>query len=270
MGRRPPGISMGNAPDTYYEVVGHGEPLILISGVSSDHTAWKMTQAETFADAGFRVILFDNRDVGRTGESPVTSYTTGRMAADTIALLDRLGYGPAHVVVASLGGMIAQEVALARPDLVSTLTIVCSAARPDAYMKQVIRSWQASCEALGREDFLETRAPWLFTHRFFDRPDAVDRFRQRVRGNPYAQTAAGFVRQCDAILLHDALDRIPTIEIPTHVIVGAEDILIPPRHSKELASRIPGARLTIVPEAAHGLFWENADEFNRSVIGFIA
>ena len=255
--------------DIYHEVIGDGEPLILISGVSSDHGAWKMSQAPAFAKAGFRVILFDNRDVGQTGESPSEAYGTAEMAQDTLALLDRLGCGPSHVVGASLGGMIAQEIALSRPDAVRTLTVVCSSARPDNYMKQVIEAWQAGSRALTREEFLETRAPWLFTHRFFDMPDAVDRFRQRVLGNPHPQTTAAFVRQCDAILSHDALDRVATIAVPTHVIVGAEDILIPPRHSEAVASRIPGAQFTIVPDAAHGLFWENAAAFNESVVGFL-
>ena len=259
-----------NELSLYYDEVGDGEPLILISGVSSDHASWKNTQVPAVVDAGFRVILFDNRDVGRTGESPVDTYSIVQLADDTAALVRLLGHGPVHIVGASMGGMIAQEMALHHPDTVRSLTIVCSSAKPDEYMRQVLTSWETFSQTMSREQFLQARTPWLFTHRFYENPGAHGAYRDRVLSNPYPQTQAGFARQCEATLEHDTLDRIHSIEFPTHVIVGAEDILIPPRHSSMVAAGIPGARLTVIPAAGHCVFWETPDEFNKAVVSWLA
>lgn len=105
---------------------------------------------------------------------------------------------------------------------------MCSSAKPDEYMKQVLTSWKTFSQTMSREQFLQARTPWLFTHRFYENPGAHEAYRERVLSNPYPQTQAGFARQCEATLEHDTLDRIHSIESPTHVIVGAEDILIPP------------------------------------------
>ena len=258
-----------NGLNIYYDQEGDGEPLLLISGVSSDHSSWMGTQVPYFVAAGFRVIVFDNRDVGRTGESPVDRYPIVQLADDTAALVRLLGLGPVHVVGASMGGMIAQEMALHHPETVRSLTIVCSSASPDEYMKQVLASWKSFSQMLNREQFLQARTPWLFTRRFYEKPNAIAGYRGRVLSNPYPQTQSGFMRQCDATLAHNTLDRIRSLEFPTHVIVGAEDILIPPRHSRAVAERIPGARLTVVPAAGHCVFWEQPDEFNKAVVNWL-
>ncbi len=255
-----------NGLDMYYDIVGEGQPLAVISGVSSDHTGWKATQVPDFTAAGFRCLLLDNRDVGQTGESPIPMYGTAQFASDTAELIRKLGFGPTDIVGASMGGMIAQQLALNHPDCVRSLTLVCTSARPDPYVKNVIEAWKTAASHFSREEFLQARMPWLFTHRFYEKTDIAAAYRQRVLSNPYPQTVAGFHRQCDTILSHDTLDLLPRIQVPTHVVVGAEDILIPPRHSRQIAEKIPGARLSIVPGTGHCLFWETTAEFNRAVL----
>jgi pimeloyl-ACP methyl ester carboxylesterase len=114
-----------------------------------------------------------------------------------------------------------------------------------------------------------TISPWFFTHRFYASPDPIENVLQRVRDNPFPQTAAAFGRQCDAVLSHDAADRLEAVSAPTHVIVGIEDVLTPRHHSHALAALIPGARLTEIAAAGHGFFWENAPELNAALVGFL-
>ena len=258
-----------NGLDVFYDLVGAGQSLVFISGVSSDHAGWKATQLPDFIAAGFRCLLFDNRDVGQTGESPIPSYTTRQFADDTAELIRQLGLGPTHVVGASMGGMIAQEMALNHPDCVRSLTLVCTTAKPDLYMRNVIEAWKTGAAKLTREEFLQARMPWIFTHRFYQKTEIMRAYRERVLGNPYPQAVAGFHRQCDTIIGHDAVDRLPMIKVPTHVVVGSEDLLIPPRHSQLLAENIPGARLSVLSDTGHCLFWETPSEFNRTVLGFL-
>lgn len=256
--------------DLYYEHSGRGQAVVFISGITADHSIWKLFQTAAFASAGYSCLLFDNRDVGQTGESPRDAYTTADFAADTLGLMDSAGISSAHIVGYSMGGMIAQELALADPKRVRSLTLVSTAARPDAYLAALLASLKAAKGALSREDFLLTLGLRVFTHRFFANPDAVQGWRSRTLGNPYPQTGASFARQADAILAHDTLERLGAIRVPTHVIVGDEDILVPPRHSRLLADRIAGARLSVIPEAAHAPFTEKAADFNRLALEFIA
>jgi 3-oxoadipate enol-lactonase len=243
-----------NDLEVYYESAGEGPPLVLISGVSSDHTGWKGLQLPAVLSAGYRCILFDNRDVGQTSESPVAHYSIEQFADDTAALLRHINSGPAHIVGASMGGMIGQVLALKHPECVRSLTLVCTTARPDAYMRHAIGSWKIISALCDREQLVGMRIPWLFTHRWFENAEAMSKYMERVLSNPFPQTMNG----------------LSDIRVPTHVIVGAEDILIPPRHSQLLAAKIPGARLTVVPETGHCLFWETPSQFNAAMLGFLA
>ena len=168
----------------FRSIVGDGPPVILISGVSSDHVGWKGTQLQPLLAAGFRVVLFDNRDVGQTGESPIAGYTTRQFADDTAALIRTLDLGPTHIIGASMGGMIAQELALNHADCVKTLSLVCTASKPDAYMSNAIQAWKNASAKLSREEFLQGRMPWIFTYRFYEKTAVMEAYKQRVLGNP--------------------------------------------------------------------------------------
>ena len=253
--------------EMFYDLQGDGPPVVLIAGLSQDHLGWAF-QVPALTAAGYRSLAFDSRDAGQTAQS-TSPYDIRQMAEDTIGLMDAVGLPSAHIVGLSMGGMIAQEMAINHPSRVSSLTLVCTFAAGDPQAMGMLRAWRASRPHCDDVDFVLMLSPWLFTYRFFQQPEAVKGFLELVAGNPFPQSAAGFQRQCDAVMKHDTRDRLGRIEAPTHVIVGSEDVLTPARHSRWLAERIGGGKLTEVPNAAHVLTIENADAFNRVLIEFL-
>jgi pimeloyl-ACP methyl ester carboxylesterase len=255
------------ALETYYEIEGDGPPVVFVGGLSQDHLGW-MLQVPAVAAAGYRCITFDNRDAGQTASS-TTSYDLRQMATDTLGLMDALGLPSAHVVGLSMGGMIAQEMAIASPGRVSSLTLVCTCAAIEPEMAGILRAWKAARPHCDDVEFVLMVSAWLFSHRFYQDAASVEGFLGIVRSNPFPQSAAGFVRQCDAVLSHDTRDRVSRITTPTRIVVGAEDILTPPRYSRWLADQIPGAQLVEVPAAAHLVSLEAPEAFNRVLVEFL-
>lgn len=252
----------------HYVEAGEGEPLVLIMGLSGDHLAWGF-QLQALAER-HRVLAFDNRGAGQThaADAPCTIAT---MAADTLGLMDAVGIERAHVVGVSMGGMIAQELALAAPERVRTLHLGCTLARPDPHLNALLATWRVVRTALPLDVALRAMALWLFAPTTWnERGEFVEMLLQTALANPYPQTVAGFVRQTEAIAGHDTLDRLAQLRCPTLVSVGEEDILVPPRFSRELAGRIPGAELRVVPAAGHVHFWERPDDFNALCLDFTA
>lgn len=252
----------------YYVEAGAGEPVLLIMGFGGDHTAWAFQMGAL--SARHRVIAFDNRGAGQT-EAPDHAYATPMMAADTLGLMDALGIDRAHVIGVSMGGMIAQELALKSPSRVRSLHLGCTLARPDAYMLALNAAWRDMRIGLGRAATLRTLGLWLFApSTYAERPDLVETLLQNALANPYPQSLTGFLRQGEAIASHDARDRLRAIHCPTLVSVAEDDILVPPRFSREIASRIPGAELRVVPAAGHCYFLEQPEAFNKLSLDFIA
>src|SRR5262249_5545319 len=135
----------------FYVEAGAGDPLVLVMGFGGDHLAWGL-QIPAFA-ALYRVIAFDNRGVGQT-DAPDMPYSTAMMADDTAGLLDALGIERAHVCGVSMGGMIAQEIALRHPARVRPLQLHARLGRPDAYMTALVEAWCMERIATGREEAL--------------------------------------------------------------------------------------------------------------------
>jgi len=255
-----------NGIEMYYEEVGAGEPLALIMGFGGDHLAWAF-QARAFAER-YRVVTFDNRGAGQT-DAPERVYTTREMAEDTIGLLDALGIERAHVIGASMGGMIAQELALAHPSRVRSLHLACTMARPDAHLRALLAAWRSMRTALSQEALVRAMALWLFSFRTYDaRPEFVEAVIQTALASPNPQSMAGFLGQAAAIESHDALGRLSAIRCPTLVTVAEDDLLVPPRFSRELAACIPSATLRAVVGAGHVYFWECPEEFNALCLDF--
>ena len=256
--------------DVVWDVAGPiaGAPVLMINGLGAARGSWYL-QVPALAER-YRVYTYDNRDVGETGPGEDTStYGIDRFAHDAAGLIESLGTGPVHVIGASMGGAIAQELALARPDLVRSVQFVCSWPHTDPWLAELILQWRSIFFDMGAFDWARTSWVWVFTHRWFSDPGKMAGLRHDAESYPYPQTPDMFGRQCDAVVPFDARHRLGAIPAPAHVIVGEEDIFTPPRFSRELATAIPGSTLSLLPEVGHGMFWETPDAFNAALTGFL-
>ena len=216
------------------------------------------------------MIAFDNRGAGQT-DAPDHPYTTRMMAEDTLGLMAALGIERAHVLGVSMGGMIAQELALNHPERVRSLQLHCTLGRPDRYLEAQIGAARVQRAKLTREEAFHAGYLWLFAPATYDeRPEFVETILGSALANPYPMSLTGFLRQCDAVQTHDTLDRVAMIRCPTLISVADADILVPPRFSRALADRMPAAELRIIEGAGHGYFWERPDLFNAMCLDFLA
>ncbi len=256
-----------------YKVDGEGEPLILIMGFGGGRHAW-FFQTRAFKKY-YKVITFDNRGVGKT-DKPSSPYTMRAMADDTIGLMDYLGIDRAHILGFSLGGMIAQEVALNYPERVRKLILASTLAGREGEMREITSE---ILKAFGlREDFLEEDIRSVDITKFMRTLLAVAfnmRLYRIVFLVPIAKFYArlvdfkGLIGQLAAGASCNTLDRLHTIEAPTLVITGTGDRAAPPRSSDVIASRIPNAKLVKVEGGSHGFIMEMPGRFNKEVLDFL-
>jgi 3-oxoadipate enol-lactonase len=256
-----------NGLSLYYEEHGEGEPLLCIMGLGADHLAWAL-QLEAFA-ARHRTIVFDNRDVGQSSYAD-GPYEVTDMAADTLALADALGLDGFHLLGASLGGGVAQHLALAAPERVHTLTLAVTWAGSGAYAREKTRLWAQECRLRDRDGWLDALLLATVSERFYENDEMVTLVKQVMRANEHPQTPDGFERQAAASSRHDLRGRLGDLAMPVHVISGEHDVLIPRWKQEELAAEIPGAKLTVIPGGSHALQLEFPQEFNAAVLDFIA
>ena len=255
-----------NGIERYYQETGGGDPLLLINGLTGTCLGWDPLVPSLAGH--FRVITSDNRGVGRSW-APPGPYTTRQMADDAAALLTHLGVARAHVVGSSMGGMIAQELALAYPSLVDRLVLYGTFARP---RRAIIDPWLTFVEQMNER--LESTSvtlgwlPWLYTPAFFEQPEQVEA--ALARQEPYPAPAHGIAAQAEAVRHHDTLDRLSLITAKTLVLVGAEDVVTPVYYSRELAERIPGATLQVLERGGHDALWEDLDSGIEALLGFLA
>ena len=258
-------IAHVNGVDLHYLQSGEGEDVLLLCGLGDDVSAWD-AQLAPFSER-HRVTVIDNRGVGRSS-LPDGTFDVRDMAADAIALCDELGIAKAHVMGFSMGGAIAQELVLARPDLVRSLVIVGSWAYSDRLFRTLIES-SIYFSGIADDDrtFLMSFFASTYSAAVFE-DGRVDAFADAMLNNPHPQSLEAFQRTARAILDHDTRDRLSAIAVPTLVLHGEEDIICPPRHSRQIASLIPGARLVSIPAQAHQPFQEGPVGFNEIVLGF--
>lgn len=258
-----------NNIDLYYEEQGQGEPLVLISGYSADHTSW--THLVPAFSRKFRTIVLDNRGVGQTvaGEAP---FTIEDMAADVAGLLEALGIEKAYVMGVSMGGRIAQALALNHPRRVKGL-VLCSTAASGSPRSKFALNLLAEEYAKGHityEFHMAMLQTWTFSERLFAHPEMIKRMLAGVSANRSRPAPENMLRQLQSGSKFDTTPRLGEIRAPTLVIHGGEDILFPVRCGRELAEGIPGARFVLLEGGAHGAYLEMADKFVPAVLGFLA
>jgi len=229
-----------------------GTPLVLLHGLQGDSSHFE-TLAPTLA-RHYRVLVFDQRGSGWS-DKPAGEYTTDLLADDAVALMDRLALERADVFGVSMGGMIAQELALRHPDRIHALILGCTSAR-GADGTSVNRGTEESAYDLvpiSAEERARRLAATGLSAAFLEaHPEVVETLIEARRRRPLDIDA--LTRRHQAVQQHDTLARLDRIRAPTLVVTGLEDMIVPPASSRLLAERIPGARLETLDGAGH-LFW---------------
>jgi 3-oxoadipate enol-lactonase len=256
-----------NGQELYYEVHGEGEPLLCVMGLAADTLAWAL-QVPAFSQR-HRTVIFDNRDVGRSARAE-GAYEVADMSADALALADALELEDFHLLGVSMGGAIAQEMALAAPERVRTLTLCVTFMSAGAWGRELARVWSERVRRASREDHIDELMLLTLSEAFYENWAGVDFVRRMMLSNPHPQEPEAFSRQLQASARHDARGRLSALKMPVHVIGAEHDILVPVWKSVEIAESIPGAKLTVLEAAAHGINLERAGEFNAAVLDFIA
>ncbi len=257
-----------NDIDIHYEVHGEGDPLMLIYGLAGRGQGF-CYQVPALSKK-FRTILFDNRSVGET-DQPETPYSIPQMADDAAGLLDALDVESAHVFGISMGGMIAQELALRHPARLKKLALGCthSGIKHCTPSPQWVTDIFKGLPGKPREQVVRECIPFNFSpHTQEHRKELIEEFFPTMRDN--LQPAYAYLLQINAIYGFDAFDRLPQIAAPTMVLTGTDDVLIPPANSRGIAAKIPNAQLVEFDHAGHLFFVEKAGNVNELLIRFFS
>jgi len=241
-----------------WERHGAGPPLLLIQGLGYARWGWEPV-VEPLARS-FDVILFDNRGIGESA-APAGPYTATQMAGDALQVLDEAGVERAHVLGTSLGGMVAQELALTHPARVDKLVLACTTpGGPDSFPmpEQTLKLLQKGASL---REFIENALA----------PDPSTELVEQILSHreATAQPLESWSAQAAAGMGFDALDRLEEIRAPTLILHGTEDGVVDSRNTALFALRIPGARVELFPGTGHLFFWEQPDRFVAAVEEFL-
>ena len=237
----------------YYEVHGEGFPLIMIMGLSGNINWWDPHLIAKLSTK-FQLVVFDNRGAGRTDTSN-RKYTVKLFADDSAGLMDALGISRAHVLGISMGGMIAQELALSYPEKVGKLILcstTCGGPKSVPPSEKALEMLTADNRALSHEEVIRMAIPFLVTGKFIeDNPDLVEFKTRQMLKVPISNAA--YIRQLDAIMEFDAYERLSQIKVPTLILHGKQDMLVPPENGSILATAILDSKLVYFKNSAHEL-----------------
>jgi pimeloyl-ACP methyl ester carboxylesterase len=249
----------------YWETGGEGDPLLLIQGLGFSGAMWfRLLPA---LEARHRVIRYDARGIGRS-DVPPGPYSIERAAADAVAVLDAAGEETAHVFGCSLGGIVAQEVALSHADRVRSLILCCThpagaeAVWPDASVMEML----GTRASLPLEEAVRASIDVGYaktTPRERIEEDVALRLEIPTTGTGYQNQLMG------GLGYPGTASRLPSLKVPTLVITGDQDQMVPPANSQILAEAIPDARLVVIPAAGHVVFTDQPEAVTYAMIEFL-
>ncbi|MGW0632345.1 alpha/beta fold hydrolase [Streptomyces sp. NPDC002758] len=249
-----------------YLLEGEGpETVVLVNGLADELETWDY-QVPALLEAGYRVLRFDNRGVGRTSV-PEGPYTPRLLADDAKALVDHLGLTDFQLMGTSMGGMIAQEYALAYGSDLRSLILSCTNAAPGPYSLRMFRLWEELAPTFGVPFIMRDVTLRAFTVPFFTgRPEDLAEFEQAMADMKMSVEA--YLAQLNVIITHDTRDRLGAVTVPTLVQAGEEDTIIPVSASRELHALVPGAEWCTT-RGGHACLWEFPEEFNAALLDFL-
>ena len=259
-------VATVNDIELNYKLEGEGEEtIVLVNGLADDLETWVL-QVDDFLAEGYRVLRFDNRGIGATSK-PAGPYSSRMLADDAKALVDLLGITDFHLMGVSMGGMIAQEYALAYPADLRSVTFACTYAAPGPFCSRMFSMWADMAPVLGVPFVMRDVTLWAFTLPFFEQRTAeLEEFETAMRY--MNQPAHAYLAQLAVIQGHDTVSRLGEITTPSLVLAGEEDILIPVALSRRIHELVPGSQWATT-KGGHACLWEHPVEFNQTFLEFI-
>jgi len=249
----------------YYETRGVGSPLLLISGMGADHRAWDELLPEL--EKSYTCIAYDHRGVGNSTPRQA-DFSIRDLAADACELLDACGAEQANVIGISMGGAVAQELAINHPDKVLGLVLVSTWARADAYRRVFGECRMRAAGTLDRNAFWKEHLLWCYSREFYrENPQKVEAICRALADT--RQDTQDLIRQHRANLQHDTVDRLRWISAPTLIVAGKQDISTPPELAEVLHAGIAGSRLAVLDRCGHSLTSEAPARFSAAALAFL-
>ena len=257
-----------NGVELAYLLRGNGAPLVMIHGAQGDQSMF--ADLASVCAGNFRVLTFDQRGSGLS-EKPDFDYSIAMLADDTAALMDHVGFSAANIIGVSMGGMIAQELALRHPGKVAALVLGCTTPGGPKEIRAQGNAFAAaySLQPMSAEERGKALAEAVFSKGHLARhPEIVAAMIEARRQRPIDPVALS--HRMKALSVHDTYDRLPNISCPTLVITGRDDALISWENSRLLAERIPGAALEILDPAGHCFWLERPEDSRAAIVGFLS
>lgn len=255
-----------NGVELYYELKGEGPPLAMIQGLGYSSRFWFNQVPEL--KKHFRLVLFDNRDVGKS-EIVEEEYEMEDMARDLSELIRELGFSHVNLLGLSMGGYIAQHLALEWPELIDKLILVSTHAGGPAYLEATEDLWEEilDVEGLTEREIYRKGYRYSVTEDFFANREEIEKLvDMRVEDS---QPPAAYQRQFQAASRFDLTDRLDEIESDTLIVAGEEDRVVPTQFAEQLEQGIPSAKLALIDDAAHLVHLERPDRLNSLILDFL-
>ena len=260
-------IVKSNGININYEECGSGEPLLLIMGLSAPGAAWEKHVEEY--KKHFRCIILDNRGAGAS-DKPAGDYTTELMASDSVNIMDALGIERFHINGISMGGAVAQQIAIAHPTRVKSCVITASWAFCGNYMKSVFEMFKNTRGTLSTGDFQKMFFLWLYSAKFYsDHPQAIEEGIRANTADPTPMPKLAFESQTAACMTHDTRGKLDAITAPVLLTSGCKDIFVPIECSHYLRGQIKNSTLEVFEGYAHVHHWEDLERYNRVTTEFL-
>ena len=257
---------MPKANDVYYEEHGSGEPLLLVSGLGGTAAYWKPNIPALAAK--HRVIVHDHRGAGQSTHSKIR-YSVDQMTDDVLRLMDHLRIERAHLVGHSTGGAIGQTMAIRNPERLKKLVLFATWTKADKFFRQLFAARRALLTEVGKEAYVRCGSLFLYPPSWIKAHEKMVDERENLAIAAFAPPEV-VASRIDAILAFDRTAELAKIRTPTLVLCAKDDFITPAYFSEELAKKIAGAKLVLLPEGGHCASETALEAFNATILRFLA